>query len=73
MSRDFAHFEKQKIYHGGRNYHIINSESFLSCKKYIIGKLTRKQLCNAMQCPHGMLCHNAKDYITEEIIGKPIM
>ena len=35
---------------------------------YIAGKLTQKQLCNVIHCPHGMLCNNARDYMTEEII-----
>ena len=41
---------------------------FCSAKmNYITGKSIRKQLCNAIHCPQGKLCNNARDYITEEI------
>ena len=40
----------------------------LQCKYYITGKLTQRQLCNVIGCPHGMLCNNARTYITEEIV-----
>ena len=31
-------------------------------------KLIRKQLCNAIRCPHDMLCNNATDSITKKRI-----
>ena len=34
----------------------------------ITGKLIQTQLCNIIWCPHGMLCNNARNYVTEEII-----
>ena len=52
----------------GRNYHIMNLKPILQCKhKNITGKLIHKK-CNAIRCPHGMLCSNARNYINEELI-----
>ena len=51
-------------------YAVIRNQ-FCNVKiNYITCKLIRKQLCtgNVIQCPHGMLCNNTADYITEEII-----